>query len=375
LTTNGSSPSKPINVALQGGGSHGAFSWGVLDRLLEDGRLGIAAVSGTSAGAMNAVAFADGWVRGGPDGARQKLHDFWAAVARNGRFSPIQRTPWDMLWGNWSVENSPGYVWYDTMSRLLSPYYANPFDINPLRDVVEAEIDFKRVRACEAVKLYISATNVETGQIRVFNPDEISLDVVMASACLPLLFRAVEIDGTPYWDGGYGGNPAIFPFFEANAIEDVLLVQINPVIREGTPRTANEIQNRIDEITFNAALLREFRAIAFVKELIADGRLPKGEYRDIRMHRIDADEAFKDLSASSKINAEWAFLEYLRDLGRVAATDWLEDHFDKVGREPSIDLQTDKAPKKHDQPKRPVGKRVRDFLDTRKMPRAARKHG
>jgi NTE family protein len=374
MTANGKTPAKkPINVALQGGGSHGAFSWGVLDRLLEDGRLSFDAVSGTSAGAMNAVALVDGWMRGGPEGAREKLHDFWKAVARNGRFSPIQRTPWDMLLGNWSVENSPGYYWYDMMSRAFSPYLVNPLDINPLRDVVEAEIDFDRVRACRAMKVFVSATNVETGQIRVFNPDEITADAVMASACLPQLFRAVEIDGVPYWDGGYGGNPAIFPFFYANRTEDVLLVQINPVVREGTPRSANEIQNRIDEITFNAGLLREFRAIAFVKELIAAGRLPKDEYRDIRLHRIDADEAFRELSASSKVSAEWAFLEYLRDLGRNAAGDWLEEHFDAVGERPTVDLEAFLVLRPPVDRKPGPGSRVRAFLANRPKPGPARR--
>ena len=367
-TKNGRAAPRPINVALQGGGSHGAFSWGVLDRLIEDGRLEISAISGTSAGAMNAVALADGWIRGGPDGAREKLDSFWRAVARKGRFSPIQRTPWDQIWGNWSVENTPGYVWFDAVSRVFSPYVTNPMDINPLREVVEQEIDFANVRACDAIKLFISATNVTTGQLRVFSDGEIGLDAVMASACLPQIFRAVEIDGEPYWDGGFGGNPAIFPFFRETVTEDVLLVQINPVVRESVPRTAQEIQNRIEEITFNAGLLREFRAIAFVKELIAAGRLPHGEYRDIRMHRIDADEAFKDLSASSKVNAEWAFLEYLRDLGRTAASDWLEENFDAVGTRATLDLsgQLDDGLK----PLRSMGmgRRVRDFLNANPRP-------
>lgn len=366
---------KPINIALQGGGSHGAFSWGVLDRLLEDGRLDFKAVSGTSAGAMNAVALADGWVRGGRDGARAKLDDFWRAVARKGRFSPVQRSPWDMVWGNWSIENTPGYIWFDTMSRVFSPYLANPMNLNPLRDVVAEQIDFANVRACTDIDLFISATNVETGQLRVFSDGEIDLDTVMASACLPQIFQAVEIKGVPHWDGGYGGNPAIYPFFKANDTEDVLLVQINPVVREETPKTANEIQNRIDEITFNAGLLREFRAIAFIKELIAAGRLPHGEYRDIRMHRIDADEAFKDLSASSKINAEWAFLEYLRDLGRTAASDWLEDNFDSVGSSATLDLsgELDDGFKPMRGPA--TGRRVREFLATRTKPSAVRQHG
>ncbi|WP_395449528.1 patatin-like phospholipase family protein [Aminobacter sp. UC22_36] len=375
MTGNGKAEeTKPINIALQGGGSHGAFSWGVLDRLLEDGRLDIKAISGTSAGAMNAVALADGWVRGGAEGARAKLADFWRAVARKGRFSPVQRSPWDVLWGNWSIENTPGYIWFDTMSRVLSPYVANPLNLNPLRDVVAEEIDFANVRACKDIDLFISATNVETGQLRVFSDGEIDLDTVMASACLPQIFQAVEIKGVPYWDGGYGGNPAIYPFFKANDTDDVLLVQINPVVREQTPKTANEIQNRIDEITFNAGLLREFRAIAFIKELIAAGRLPHGEFRDIRMHRIDADEAFKDLSASSKVNAEWAFLEYLRDLGRTSASDWLEDNFDSVGTKATLDLsgQLDDGFKPLHGPA--VGRRVREFLATRTKPAAVRQH-
>ncbi|MHB2267531.1 patatin-like phospholipase family protein [Aliihoeflea sp. PC F10.4] len=358
---------KPVNVALQGGGSHGAFSWGVLDRLLEDGRLDVAALSGTSAGAMNTVAFADGWARGRHDGAREALSNFWAAVARKGRFSPIQRTPWDVLWGNWQVENSPGYVFFDAFTRMVSPYVANPLNLNPLRDVVEHEIDFERVRTASGPNLFISATNVLSGQIRVFGKKEITVDAVMASACLPHIFQAVEIDGEPYWDGGYGGNPALFPFFTGSKTDDVLLVQINPVARDRAPTSSREIQNRIDEITFNAALLREFRAIAFVKELIAAGKIDSGQYRDIRMHRIDADEAFKDLSASSKINAEWAFLEYLRDLGRSAAEDWLADHFDAVGKMPTLDisdmLTPDMKPKQ-----RALGRRVQEFMQTRKNP-------
>jgi NTE family protein len=364
---------KSINIALQGGGSHGAFTWGVLDRLLEDDRLDIAAVSGTSAGAMNAVAFTDGWVAGGAEGARAKLAGFWRAVGKKGRFSPVQRTPWDVLWGNWSMENSPSFLWFDAMARAFSPYVANPFDYNPLRDVVRQEIDFDRVRRCGDPRLFISTTNVETGQPRVFETGEITEDVVMASACLPHLFQAVEIDGVPYWDGGYGGNPPLYPFFHASATEDVLLIQINPVTRPVAPKSAREIQNRIDEITFNAGLLREFRAIAFVKELIAAGRIDSKEYRDIRMHRIDADEALRELSASSKLNAEWAFLEYLRDLGRSAADDWLTDSFDAVGTEATLDLQDLLAPSMRPRVASTLGRKVREFLATHKRPPSVEK--
>ncbi len=359
---------KPVNLALQGGGSHGAFSWGVLDRLIEDDRLDFASVSGTSAGAMNAVALADGWKRGGRQGARERLEALWRGVARKGRFSPVQRLPWDVFWGNWSLENSPGYMLYDAMSRVFSPYMTNPLDMNPLREVVEEEIDFDNVRDSE-VRVFVSATNVQSGRLRVFTDGDLGLDAVMASACLPQVFRAVEIDGEPYWDGGYGGNPALFPFFYANHVEDVLLVQINPVVREGIPKTAQEIQNRADEITFNSALLRELRAIAFVRKLIEEGRVSREEYRDIRMHRIDADEAFKDLSASSKVNAEWAFLEYLRDLGRTAAEDWLASNFDAVGKHATLDLSGELADSPVLQPQ-PLGTRTRQFLATRRKPAA-----
>ncbi|WP_457298614.1 patatin-like phospholipase family protein [Phyllobacterium sp. P5_D12] len=361
--------SKTINIALQGGGSHGAFTWGVLDRILEDGRLAIEGISGTSAGAMNAVALADGWSHNGAEGARAKLHEFWRAVGRTGQFSPVQRTPWDRFFGKWSVEHGLGYNLFEQFSRLFSPYEFNPFNINPLRDVVEKEIDFKRVRACSQFKLFVSATNVESGRLRVFSQSELNADVVMASACLPYIFQAVEIDGEPYWDGGYGGNPALYPFFYSSESEDVLLVQINPIERRGTPKTAREITDRIDEITFNAALLREFRSIAFVNSLIKAGRLEHGEYRNIRMHRIDADEALEGLSSSSKINAEWAFLEYLRDLGRAAAGDWLEENFDAVGEHATLDLTGELTPEMSVglKPHKP-GKRVSDFLMQRKKP-------
>ncbi len=372
MSTNGDEIRK-INIALQGGGSHGAFSWGVLDRLLEDGRLRFAAVSGTSAGAMNAVALADGFVRGGAEGARDRLRSFWRAVGLKGRFSPVQRMPWDVFLGNWSVESSPGFLWFEAVSRMISPYAANPLNINPLRDVVESEINFDNLRRPDAIKVFLSATNVETGQLRVFSDGEIGADAVMASACLPQMFRAVEIDGTPYWDGGYGGNPAISPFFGANFVEDVLLVQINPVIREGTPKSANEIQNRVDEITFNASLLRELVTIERVNALIATGQQPPGNLRGLLMHRIDADEAFKDLSASSKLYAEWAFLEYLHDLGWQAAGDWLEENFDKIGKEATLKLGEGPAATIAPLRSHGLGRRVREFLATHVQPEAVKR--
>ena len=354
---------RPINLALQGGGSHGAFTWGVLDCLLEDGRFVIEGVSGTSAGAMNAVCLADGMTADGPDGARKKLHDFWRAIGRNWRWNPVQRTPWDAFMGNWSLDRSPGFLFWDTISRFFSPYDVNPLNANPLLDTIRAEIDFERVHHCEKIKVFVSATNVWNGKVKVFEETDVTAEAVMASACLPDMFQAVEIDGVPYWDGGFMGNPSLFPFFEKTRSEDIVLVQINPVERTETPRTARDILNRIDEITFNASLLREFRAIEFVSRLIDEGKLQRGDYKQIRMHRIAADEALKPLSASSKSNTEWQFLKHLRDIGRAAALDWLDLHSDKVGVEPGIDLQDETAyrlvsPRDHP----PTTPRVRDML-------------
>lgn len=371
--TRGGAPTKSINLALQGGGSHGAFTWGVLDALLEDGRLSFDSVSGTSAGAMNLAALASGFTKGGAQGARESLNEFWHAVAALGSLSPIQRTPFDKLAGNWSLENSPGYIGFNMLSGMFSPYDLNPFDINPLRDVVAAHIDFEAVQSCEAFNAFVSATNVLNGKVRVFKREEISIDAVMASACLPTIYKAVEIDGIPYWDGGFGGNPALFPFFYDSEVEDCLLVQINPIMREEVPKTAQEIADRVNEITFNGALLREFRAIEFVRRLKASGRLEDSQYSNIRMHRIDADSAVQDLSASSKLNTELEFLHYMRDLGRAAALDFLDVHFDAIGVEPTLDLTQELDPSilpSHQ--KRPLSARMQSVFKAHKADKSDR---
>lgn len=329
---------KKINLALQGGGAHGAFTWGVLDWFLEDNRFSIDAITGTSAGAMNAVVLASGMESGGETGARDALEAFWQAVSEEARFSPIQRSPLDVLLGNWSLDHSPSYLYFDVLSRFASPYEFNPLNVNPLRDVVESMVDFDRVHACSGVKLFIAATNVFTGKIRVFSREEVTLDAVMASACLPQLYQAVEIDGEPYWDGGYMGNPPLYPLFYQTETPDVVLIQINPVERREVPRSAREIVNRLNEITFNSTLLRELRAIDFVTRLIEDGKLSDEEYTKVHMHRIFASE-LKPLQASSKLNAEWAFLTELRDLGRQTAKDWLDQNFDAIGKRSTIDLR------------------------------------
>jgi len=330
---------KSINLALQGGGSHGAFTWGVLDRLFEDGRIWIDGISGTSAGAMNAVVASQGMYDGGGTGAREALDAFWRAISRVGQASPVKRSPLDIWMGNWSLDMSPGYIWMDILARLASPYDLNPLGINPLRELVEDFVDFNKVQDCTDMPIFVSATNVETGRVRVFHRHEITLDVVMASACLPFMFKAVEIDGVPYWDGGYMGNPVLFPFTEHSPSDDIVIVQINPVVREGTPRSAREILNRVNEITFNSSLLRDLRAIDFVKRLIDDGKLDREHYRDLNIHIIEARKAMREMGASSKLNTEWDFLLHLKAIGRKAASRWIDAHFDDIGKRSSVDIR------------------------------------
>jgi NTE family protein len=331
---------RSICLALQGGGAHGAFTWGVLDRLIEDGRLDFAAISGASAGAMNAVVLADGWIEGGPDGARRQLEAFWRAVSLDGGLTDQQRGLFDNLFSPSPLNGfGVGAFWLDLFKAASSPYGFNPLNINPLKDFLEREIDFDRVRACRDIRLHVSATNVETGKIAVFEGRELTADHVMASACLPTVFQAVEIGGTPYWDGGYMGNPALFPLFAQKKTDDVLLVQINPVIRKGTPKTPTEIANRLNEITFNATLLREMRAIDFVTRLIDAGKLSDQEYKRVLMHRIALSEAVADIDASSKLSAKWDFFLMLKRAGRRAARRWLAAHFDDLGQRSTIELR------------------------------------
>jgi len=330
---------KSINLALQGGGAHGAFTWGVLDRLLEDGRVRIEAVSGTSAGAMNAVVAADGLMRAGEDGAREGLARFWKEVSDAARLSPVQRAPIDVFMGNWSLDNNPSYILFDLLQRLSSPYDVNPFNFNPLKAILDDIVDFDLVRGCDSMKVFVSATNVETGRVKVFNRRELTCDMVMASACLPVLFQAVEIDGVPYWDGGYMGNPVLFPFYRESRSDDIVLVQINPVERKGTPRSAREILNRVDEITFNSSLLKELRAIDFVRRLRDEGKLDPKLYRRLNVHVVEAQDRLMPLGASSKLNAEWRFLRHLFEIGREAAGAWIETAYDQLGRDSTVDTR------------------------------------
>ncbi len=329
---------KRVNIALQGGGAHGAFTWGVLDKFFEDDRIWIDGISGTSAGAMNTVVAAHGMYEGGAEGARAKLAEFWRAVSDAARLSPIQRTPWAKATGNWSLDGSPGFLMMSMLQRLASPYDLNPLRYDPLRDIVEKLVDFDKVRGCNDMGVFLSATNVETGKVRVFNRDDITLDATMASACLPYMFQAVEIDGVPYWDGGFIVNPPIMPLVDGSKTDDIIIVQINPVARPGTPKTASDIQNRMNEITFNASLLHQLRAIHTIEALIGAGKLSAAEYRQLHLHIVHANDQMSHLDASSKLNAEWDFLMHLFEIGRSTAAKWLEDHFDDVGKRSSVDL-------------------------------------
>jgi len=325
-----------IDLALQGGGSHGAFTWGVLERLLEEPWLHIAAISGTSAGAMNAAVLADGWTEGGAQGARTALDKYWKHVSRAAAFSPLQRSPLDRLMGRWTLDTSPAYIAMDLMSRVLSPYDLNPMGLNPLRSILLESIDFDRL-VSSPIKLFITATSVRTGRGRIFRNGEITPDVLLASACLPTMFRAVEIDGEPYWDGGYAGNPTITPLVRESDAHDTILVQINPRERAETPRSAGDILNRLNEISFNSPLMKELRMIALLRQVADPGTGEGRRWAEMRTHRIMTD-VLAQFGASSKLNAEWDFVAMLRAEGRRAASEFLETYSNDLGKRSTADL-------------------------------------
>ena len=329
-------PEVLIDLALQGGGSHGAFTWGVLDRLLEEPWLRIEAISGTSAGAMNAAVLAHGWDQGGATGAKEALDSYWGLVARAAAFSPLQRSPLDRLLGRWSLDNSPAYVFTDLMSRVLSPYDLNPLGLNPLRAVLAESIDFDRL-ARSSIKLFITATSVRTGRGRIFRNGQISADVLLASACLPTMFQAIEIDGEYYWDGGYAGNPTITPLVRESDAHDTILVQINPRERTDIPRTANEVLNRLNEISFNSPLMKELRMIALLRQVAEPGHGEGARWAGMRIHRIWTDR-LAEFGASSKLNAEWAFVAMLKEEGRRSADQFLAAHAADLGKQSTADL-------------------------------------
>jgi NTE family protein len=338
---------RQIDLALQGGGSHGAFTWGVLDRLLEDERLEIAGISGTSAGAMNAVALAAGLMEGGRVGARQALRRFWTAVAAASPFNRLPSGPFDALYGPLFGPGTPWLTplqWYAAWAgQVVSPYQINPLNLNPLREILAEQIDFDRVRHCSKTRLFIAATQVRTGELRIFEQPELTEDMVLASACLPLLFQAMQIGGEPYWDGGYAGNPSLLPLIGGTPADDLLLVPINPRQRDAVPTTARDILDRVNEVTFNASLLKELRTVALLKQLTG-GEAPAAlsplfqRIDALRVHRIAADEALAAFGAQSKLDTRWSFLQQLHAIGRAAADRWLARHFKDLGQRSSVDL-------------------------------------
>jgi NTE family protein len=325
-----------VDLALQGGGSHGAFTWGVLDRLIEEPWLRIDAISGTSAGAMNAALVADGWTQGGAEGARAALEAYWRRVSQAAAFSPMQRSPLDRLMGRWTLDTSPAYVAMDLMARVLSPYDLNPLGLNPLRTILAESINFGRL-ANAPIRLFITATNVRTGRGRIFRNTEITADVLLASACLPTMFQAIEIDGEPYWDGGYSGNPTLTPLVRESDARDTILVQINPRERLEPPRTANEILNRLNEISFNSPLMKELRMIALLHEVADPGHGEGARWAGMRTHRIMSD-TLADFGASSKLNAEWEFVSLLKQEGRKSADAFLTAHGEEIGKHSTADF-------------------------------------
>jgi NTE family protein len=328
---------KVINLALQGGGSHGAFTWGVLDRVLEDKRIAFDGITATSAGGVNAVLLADGLAKGGREAARELMRVFWKKMSDTTMNSVIAPSWFDRINPNFGLEHSPGYVIVDFMSRFISPYQLNPMDINPMRDLLNEVVDFERIRKQQVIKLFLSATNVRTGKVAVFPTKEITAEHVLASACLPFMMRAPEIDGEAYWDGGFMGNPAIFPVIYGATSCDVLLVHLTPTERPELPTNSRAIINRMQEISFNSSLMREMRAVAFVTQMIDEGKLAGG--KRMFVHLIEAEDIINALSGSSKMNADWRFLMYLFELGRERADKWLALNFDKIGVETSVDLK------------------------------------
>ena len=325
-----------VDFALQGGGSHGAFTWGVLDRLLEETWLDIEGVSGTSAGAMNAAVLADGYAAGGRQGAQQALESYWRHVSEAARFSPFKRSPLDKMFGRWSLDSAPGFLFMDIMTRMFSPYQYNPMGGNALAPILAKEINFERLRS-SPIKVFITATNVRTGRPRVFRNADITPEVLMASACLPTLFQAVEIDGEAYWDGGYSGNPTPAPLVSELTSDDTILVPINPLERPGTPKTPSEILNRLNEVSFNSVAVKELYMMAMLQRHVSElsGDTEACNWARMRVH-IVRNPIMAELGFSSKLNAEWDFLTMLKEEGRKAAQVFLDDHGHDIGKASTV---------------------------------------
>lgn len=350
-TSEGKSPSsgaaygpnqRPVAIAIQGGGAHGAFSWGVMDRLLEDGRFVIEGMTGTSAGGMNAVATVQGLMRGGPQQAREELRHFWEEISKAGKHSSLNHPgPIDRMMGKHTMYNSPGFIMFDFLSRLFSPYELNPMGYDPLESTIEKCFDFEALRQYTGCKLFLCATHVFTGKLQIFNLTELKKECLLATACLPTIHNAVKVDGEYYWDGGFIGNPVFFPLIYNCETPDIIFIQLNPMTRNKLPTTSREISDRLNEVTNNASVIREMRAIHLISKLIDEGVLEENRMKRVNMHVIQDEATFQDLGWSSKLNTDWAFLSHLFDQGRMAADQWIKEHFDKVGNSSSVSIEDD----------------------------------
>ena len=334
----GNSKRRQVALGLQGGGAHGAFTWGALDRLLEEPTLEIVGISGTSAGAMNAAIMADGLRRGGPDQARIALRNYWEEVGRIPGLATLIGSQTQGGTRQWHFDHAPLFLWFDMLNRLWSPYQTNPLNFHPLRKLLE-RIDFHGLRGdSAAARVFISATNVRTGLRHVFSNAELSADVLLASACMPNKFQAVEIDGQAYWDGGYTGNHALSTLYLRTSATDVVIIGINPLYRDMVPQSARDIINRINEISFNSTFMLELAAIAFIDDLLESGAVDSSRYRPLLIHKIEAHATLSTFGASSKMNNDPAFLGHLHEIGRTAADAWIKDNLDRVGRQSTLDL-------------------------------------
>ena len=335
-------PVKTINLALQGGGSHGAFTWGVLDRLLEDDRLLFEGISGTSSGAMNAAVLVNGFVEGGRAGARQALKTFWERITNE--FSEIFSGPLYMsLLNPFNDVNHPALENYLALTKTFSPYQLNPMDMNPLRELVSSSINFENIQNNCPVKLFIAATHVRSGKLKIFENNEITIDALMASACLPSIHRAVEINGESYWDGGYSGNPPVFPLIFNCRQQDIVIVLLHPLEIEETPVTAERIQERASELSFNAAFLREMRAIAFSKKMIEKEIKPGGKLEtrmhEIIIHLIQDKVLSSQFPSRSRYNTLPSFINLFHQEGYKTADTWLENNYRNLGNKSLIDIE------------------------------------
>ena len=333
------SEKKRVSIALQGGGAHGGFTWGVLDRLLEDERIEIEGLTGTSAGAMNAICVAQGLARGNNETARQELKDFWKRISDSGKHSSLNnRGPIDKMLGEYTMNHSPGFMMFDYLSRILSPYELNPSGTDPLKEVIEKSFDFDLLRTQKKCKVFLCATQVFTGNLRIFSTEELSVDTMLATACLPTLHGAVTVEGEYYWDGGFTGNPVFFPLIYNCKTPDIILIQLNPTVRAQLPKTAREIADRLNEITNNSSVMREMRSIHYITQLIDSGQLDSSKHPRVYMHLIKNEEVFQKLGWSSKLNTEWEFLMHLFEAGRQTASDWLKANFDGLGEKTTVDI-------------------------------------